>query len=329
MKEILLATFDQITANAKEAKIGRLLNLTFCALFNEYSVGSAECKEIEFETETNSNAQYVAYGIFEIVADEKINFFELFVVDTFSSFLFKSVFAQNMNAKLKSLQFEPYFKAIAIEAESINFEEPRSQSLGNGNEMKSWSNLDIFLVILLAFLVCATCLASVYILRYCHRRNIIKEGQPQSNNCVDDQMIEEEHILSALPQPMRKRSHHWGFTEDAFGETIVSNTFNSDAHSLQCLSSLHRQHSNITLQFSNSFNSFRSNNVLEEGDDDNSVKSVEEMYSLSKAIDGARQWTALQVENENECKVKSYSDHSNTLEIEEQKGIGNISNIFA
>merc|ERR1712228_125461 len=333
MEEILLSTFDEITRNTKEWKMGSLINATFCALFNRQFVfqKNEKCKATNLEQNDylNVNAQYIAYGKFEIVSNrnENIDSFQLFVCDTFNSYLFKSVFSKNMNAKLETLQFEQHFVAISINAESMNLN-TESIIAVNDNESKSWSNLDIFLLIFLGFLISATCMASIYIFRYCHLRKSKnkkeKEAKQQSVNETDNERVQ------ILTTPKRKRSHHWGFTEDVFGEMNVSNTFNSDAHSLQPINRQMTEMSNITLQFSNSFNSFN--------DDANdkkffaalspSIQSVEEMYtSSSNAMDGDQKWTGQHLDiNENAFKINSYSNES-TLEIESQKGIGNISHL--
>merc|ERR1712228_610244 len=305
MEEILLSTFDEITRDTKEWKMGSLMNATFCALFNRQFVfqKNEKCKATNLEQNDylNVNAQYIAYGKFEIVSNrnENIDSFQLFVCDTFNSYLFKSVFSKNMNAKLETLQFEQHFVAISINADSMNLN-TESIIAVNDNENESWTHLDIFLLIFLGFLISATCMATVYIFRYCHRRKSKnkkeKEAKQQSVNETDNERVQ------ILTTPKRKRSHHWGFTEDVFGEMNVSNTFNSvndDANDKKFFAALSP-----------------------------SIQSVEEMYtSSSNAMDGDQKWTGQHLDiNENAFKINSYSNES-TLEIESQKGIGNISHL--
>ncbi len=56
------------------------------------------------------NAEFVAYGTFGIYSDQSINSFQLFIIDTFTSYLFKKTFNSNMNNRINDIGFDETFE---------------------------------------------------------------------------------------------------------------------------------------------------------------------------------------------------------------------------
>ena len=101
---------------------GGIVDFIVCHVFDT-QLNNAE-EQCEFDLSDNTDDEYVAYGLFGIVADEALSSYQNRIIEIMTSKSFKVAFNKNMNEKLQNitngamvrrlLQYES-FKAIQIE----------------------------------------------------------------------------------------------------------------------------------------------------------------------------------------------------------------------
>eukprot|EP01083_Nonionella_stella_P097713 274669_1 len=195
MHEELLNTYDEHTGTSHEYsanvynpnrkwRMGGLVNMTFCVVFNQNyhkRAGTETCQrftEYEFDLKdpTTFNTQYVAYGTFGIVAHQSVDTFQLFVIDSMTSILFRQTLNANMAQRLRSVGFDYIFQAVAIKVQPL---EHTRNSIASVQQVGHDNTINIALGILLGVLAALTCIVIVYCMHYYVRRGIISTKTPE------------------------------------------------------------------------------------------------------------------------------------------------------